>query len=183
MNPDMAAKYRAVGDRYLVANAAIVGHMASGHQESAVANRGHALLFLAGTINRDPLADRVVVADLDPGRSAAVTDVLRLTADHTVWINSVAGPNHDTPHERDVVFEHSSGANHSLSRNHAGWPHANIGSEFRTRINHRRWMDLGWSTGQIDGTQGVERKSGVHRRIRPKPASREGFAAWPPACH
>ena len=62
---DVAGQQRAVGDDDVVAQLAVVGDVAAGHQEIVVADAGDAVFLFRGAIDRDALADDVVVADDD----------------------------------------------------------------------------------------------------------------------
>ena len=80
----VAAQQRAVGHDDVVAQLAIVGHVAAGHQEVLVADPRDAVFFFAAAIDRHAFADDVVVADDDLRVAAGVADVLRLAADDDV---------------------------------------------------------------------------------------------------
>ena len=64
---DVSAQQRAVGDDDVVAQLAIVGDVAAGHEEVVVAHAGDAVFFFRGAVDGDALADDVVVADDHPG--------------------------------------------------------------------------------------------------------------------
>ncbi len=81
LDVDVSGQQRAVGDRDVIAKLAVVGHVGGGHQEVMAPDPGHAVFLLRAAIDRDPLADDVMVADLDPGGGPLVRDILGLAAD------------------------------------------------------------------------------------------------------
>ena len=77
----VAAERRVVGEDALVADDAVVRDVRVGHEEVVVADARDALVLLGAAIERHEFADHVAVADLEPGRLAAVLLVLRRVAD------------------------------------------------------------------------------------------------------
>ena len=97
------AQQRAVGHDDVVAQLAVVGHVAAGHQEILVADPRDAVFFFAAAIDRDAFADDVAVADDDLRVAAGVADVLRLAADDDVGIDDVVAADRHVAHDRDRV--------------------------------------------------------------------------------
>ena len=113
---DVSAQQRAVGDDDVVAQLAIVGHVAAGHEEVVVADAGDAVFLFRGAVDRDALADDVIVADDHLGFAAAVADVLRLAADDHAGIDVVALADGDVAHQGDAVFQPRAAADADLGR-------------------------------------------------------------------
>ena len=112
---DVSAQQRGVGDDDVIAQLAIVGDVAAGHEEVVVADAGDAVLLFGGAVDGDALADDVVVADDHLGVGAAVADVLRLAADDHVGIEVVAAAEGDVAHQGDVVFQPRAAADAHLA--------------------------------------------------------------------
>ena len=99
----MPAQQRAVGHDDVVAQLAVVGDVAAGHQEILVAEPRDAVFFFAAAIDRHAFANDVAVADHDLGVAAGVADVLRLAADHDVRIDDVIVADRHVAHDRHGV--------------------------------------------------------------------------------
>src|SRR5690606_7546835 len=80
---------RAVGNHHVVANAAVVRHVAGGHQVAVAADAGGTIFLFGAAVDRHRFANHVVVADLDARRAAAVAQVLRFAADDNARMDFV----------------------------------------------------------------------------------------------
>ena len=89
MNVDVTAQQRGVGDHDVIAQPAIVGHVAIGHQVVMTADGSETVLFFRGAIDGHAFADGVVIADRDAGIAAAIAQILGLGADDHIRIDVV----------------------------------------------------------------------------------------------
>ncbi len=129
------AQQRAVGDHDVVAQFAVVGHVAAGHEEVVVPDGGDAVFFFAAAIDRHAFADQVVIADRDLRVGAAVADVLRFAADDHAGINVVVLADGDVAHERDVVLQPRAAADPDIRPDDAERPDFDIGVDFGSRMD------------------------------------------------
>src|SRR5690606_5940006 len=86
----MAGQGGGVGHDDTVADLAVVGDMAIGHEQVVVADAGHAAALLGSAVHGDEFPDDVAVADLEPCGLAPVAEVLRCIAQTGMAVNGVA---------------------------------------------------------------------------------------------
>ena len=96
-----------------------VRDVAAGHQEVVASDGRHAFFLFGGPIDRDALANHVVVANDHLRVAAAVTDVLRLAADDHAGPQVVVLTKGHAAHQRDVVFQSRTAADASIRPDHA----------------------------------------------------------------
>ncbi len=118
----VAADEGAVGQKTVVADDTIVSDVGIGHEEVVVADTGRPGGRRAA-MDRDPLAEDVVVADLESRRFPRILDVLRLFAEGSVTVNLIpkahrqraeqvrTRPYDTTGPEADLTFDHDICAN------------------------------------------------------------------------
>ena len=140
---DVSAQQRGVGDDDVVAQLAIVGDVAAGHEEVAVADAGDALFLFRGAVDRHALADDVVVADDHLRVGAAVADVLRLAADDDARVDVVAAADGDVAHQGDVVFQPRSAADPHLGTDDAERADLDVVVDFSAAGRSRRDRQCG----------------------------------------
>ena len=119
----MARKLTGVGEDGLAADLAVVREVHVGHHPILVAQaRGPGILRRAA-VDGDVFADRIVVANLDPGRLARVLLVLRRRADRGEMPDAVAPP------DARMAVEHH------VSADPAALPHFDVLADHRIRAN------------------------------------------------
>ena len=132
---DVSTEQRTIGHDDAIADAAVMGHMAIGHQEVIVADRRDAFFLFAGAIDRDAFANDVVVAYDNASVGAGVADVLGLATDDDIRVDHVVAPQRDVTHQRDIVVQTSSAADSGPCSNGAK------GSNLDSLVNFSAWID------------------------------------------
>ena len=134
-NVDVTSKHGSIGHDQLVTDLAIMGNMNASHQKTPITQLGDPIFFFARSVDRDALADRVVVADQDTRSTAAVTDILRFTADHRSGMNMIVVSHNDTTFDHHVALEFCIIANLGVRTDVTKRTDLDIVPEFRTRID------------------------------------------------
>ena len=124
VNVNVSGQERVVGDNDVVAQLAVVGHVAAGHEKIMVADSGKAVLFFRGPVDGNALADDVMIADDHFGVAASIADVLRFAADHSAGINVIVTADGHMAHQGDAVFQFGSAADANVR------PHNAVGADF-----------------------------------------------------
>ena len=79
-------------------------HVGTGHEEVLMADAGSMVLFFGAPADGHPFTEDILVADLQ-GVGAAVTDVLRLAADHRIWKKPVPFAHGRVANDRDMILK------------------------------------------------------------------------------
>jgi hypothetical protein len=98
----VACYSRAVHQHHVIANDAVVANVRVRHDQDVAANLSDAAAFCGSAIQRDVLADLVMVADLETCRLALIGNVLRRHTNRTKGKESVVGANFRRALDRDV---------------------------------------------------------------------------------
>jgi 3-oxoacyl-[acyl-carrier protein] reductase len=137
----MPAQQRAIGDNDIVADPAIVSHMAAGHQEVVRAEKR----FFPGfsrAMYRYIFAEHVVALDSQPSWNSAIFEILRRFADDTTGEELVVLPNARISCNIDVRTNAAVGTNLNALVNHGVRSHADsrvklcLGMDNGRRMNH-----------------------------------------------
>jgi hypothetical protein len=131
----MAGEHRQDAERDPVAESAVVGDVGPLVEAIVVADPGHAAVFLGAAVDRHPLGDGVVVADLDASRLTVVGDVLGSPSDRHEWTDRVVLTQLDDPHQADVAGQSSASADPHLRADHATGPDLRLLAQHRKRID------------------------------------------------
>ncbi len=134
-NVNVTSKHGSIGHDQLVTDLAIMGNMNASHQKTPITQLGDPIFFFARPIDRDALADRIVITDQDTRSTAAVTDVLRFTADHRPRMNMVVVPHNDTTFDHHVALEFCIIANLYVRPDVTERTDLDIVPEFRSRVD------------------------------------------------
>ncbi len=102
---DMTAQQSAVRHDRVVSYLAVVGGVTAGHQEVVVADSRNAFLFLRTAIDRDRLANDVVIANQNLRIGPAERNILRFTADNGAGIYLVVLADLNVAHQGHAAME------------------------------------------------------------------------------
>ena len=134
----MAAQERAIGQDDMMAEAAVMAHVAVHHQEITGADDGFLGAFV-GAMDGDVLTKDIVIAEAQAGAFSFVFQVLRRIANHAAGVKTVVGSNHGVAGEVDLGAEFAMSPKDYLSVNHTIRPDAGAG------------IDLGFGMDQSGG--------------------------------
>ena len=156
---DVTGEAREIDDDDMVADDAVVGDVARGHDQAMAPHEG-VVALASGPMDGDVLADRGIVADGHPhGKAVAVLEVLRHPPDDRAVVDAAARADGHSPLEDDV------GADLAVRADPDGAPDDRVWADGRSR------PDLG--PALHDG-RGVDPRRLGHR-ARP-PSSRTCFS-------
>ncbi len=119
LHVNMPTQECGVGHDHAAADAAIVGNVASGHDETAVAERREAILFFAPPIDRHPFADDVAIANQHFGIGTLIADILRIATNDGPWKNGVFLADGDGSLQRDAAEKFRSPSDFDLGADDA----------------------------------------------------------------
>ncbi len=134
---DMARQQRPVGNENVIAQLAVVGHMAVAHQEVIFAQPGDAIFLFRATVDGNSFTECVAIANLDRRVGTAVAGVLRFGPDDDMGINDVIVANGDIAHQRNMADQSGAAADFCSRANGAEW------TNFDFVIDFRSWVDPG----------------------------------------
>jgi len=128
---------RVVDDDHLVADHAVVSHVAGGHDEAARAD-DRVVPVVGGAVDGHVLADRGLLPDGDPhGVAGLELQILRLAADDGAVTDAAACAQGHRP------FQHHVSANLRIARDaHLGADHA-VGTDAHARVHLGAWIHDG----------------------------------------
>src|SRR5208283_5767525 len=110
------------------------------HEEIAVAD-DRDLAVLAPTMDRDPFAQDVAVADLHAARPAGVGDLLRLVADYGIGMDYIVGANRGIAKNRDVSDQPGPRADANVAVDQAERADFHVVGQFDLAAQHGARMD------------------------------------------
>ena len=142
VNVDVATQQCAVGHHDVVAQPAIVGHVATGHEKVVAADRGDAVFFFGGAIDRHAFANAVRSPIVDLGIAAAIAHILRLGADDNIGIDVIVLADRHLAHDRDVVFQPRAAADADVGPDHAEGPDFDVDVDFGPVIDRGVFRDV-----------------------------------------
>src|SRR5439155_12425623 len=125
----------------LAADLAVVREVHVSHDPVLVAHARYADVLRRAAVDRDVLADGVVVADLDRGRLAAVLLVLGRRADRGEVEDLVAPADAHVPVEHHVRADPASLAQLDMLADDAVGPDLDVRGQPRAGVDERRGMD------------------------------------------
>ena len=133
---------RAVCDRHAVADAAVVRDVAVRHQHVVVADaRGSA--FGAAAMDRHAFANDVALADVEPAHALAKLRVLRLAAEHDVFVNLVGAAHARIAAYDGVGVDLARVADHRVGVDDRVRADADVRAELSARIDDCGGMNAG----------------------------------------
>ena len=136
----MPAQGRAIDQHGVILDHAIVTDVGVGHDEQVAANFGEASALRRAAINGHKLADFVVIADLEAGWFAFVSDVLRRHTDGAEGKESVVGADSGRSFDGHMRRQTATFAKFDVGPDHAIGPDLAGRRNLRARINQGRRM-------------------------------------------
>src|SRR5271168_1615346 len=118
---DPAGKQRAARDNRAIADPTIVRRVRVLHEKVITAD-SCVIAARASAMDRDALAKNIAVADYDAAPLAAISQVLRVVANHSVRMDHVLGANFGVAQNRDVADQTCPRANPDPSVEEAEGP-------------------------------------------------------------
>jgi hypothetical protein len=164
-NLDMACQLGVVGEDGLVADLAIVRQMHIGHDPVVVAQASDAGILRRAAIEGAELADRVAVADLEPGRLAGILLVLRGFTDRAELEDAIVAADAGMSGQHHMRTDHSAIANLDMLA------HDRIRADHDATPKSRRGMDDGC---RMNAHCGVGRTAQIRSASEPP-----GHRPWP----
>src|SRR5262245_25879644 len=169
----MAAEGRAVDERDVVAERAIVGDMGANHQEAIGADRCRHMAALGAGIDGDIFADRRFRADGEGARLVAILYVLRPLTDRGEGENFTPGPEPRAAPDRGMRMHFRALAELDIGSDHAKRADRDARPKFCAWIDHCGRMDVGHSrpaSGLYDhgAHLGLGDEVALNKRLRPK---------------
>src|SRR5271168_2154350 len=98
---------------------------------------GDAIFLLRASMNRDSLADRIIVANLDPGHTPPVRQVLRLAADGDKRRDRVKFTDLDRSEHANVSNQPGPSSDLDIGTDDAPRPNEGVLGDARTGIDAR----------------------------------------------
>ena len=139
----MTAEQDVVGEHHIVSHLAIMRHMGADHEETMVADFGHAAAVLGAGIHGDIFADIAVGADHEPRRPAAVMRRLRRRAERCERMNDGARTDGCMAGEIDVPDQPAAVADRDMSADGAIGADRYIAADCSPRLDPSRGIDDG----------------------------------------
>src|SRR6266849_3237223 len=130
---DMSSQRRGVSHDDVAADLAIVRDVSVGHDQVVVPDPGEAAALHRAAINRDELANLVVIADLEARRLARVRNVLRRQANRREREESIIDADlrrsfqGDVRHQMAALAQFDPHANYAVGPDLAGWVNLGFG--------------------------------------------------------
>ncbi len=141
----MATEQRSVGNRDVITNLAVMGHVRRGHQKVVAPEHRLPVFLLTAAIDRHAFANHVRIADHHLGRRAAVADILRLATNHAARVEAVSPPYSHTAEDRDAVGQHGPLSDHRFAGDHAVRSDPNTTGKLASGLDNRGGMHI-WRT-------------------------------------
>src|SRR5215469_10211270 len=116
---DVSAERGTVGKYRVASHGAVVRDVRVGHEEIVIADASDALVVSGAAVDRAALAKHVAVADLEPGRLAAILLVLRRIAQRGELMNPVTRPDRGRAVDDDVRPDDRAGTDTDIGADHA----------------------------------------------------------------
>src|SRR4029079_7072278 len=138
----MSAQGRAVHQRDVVADVAVVGDVAADHQEAIGAHIGRHMASLGTRIDCDVLADQRVRTDGEGARLVVEFDVLGRGPERHEGEHLAAGAERRAAGDAGVGMHDDVVAEHHMRTDHAEWTDLDIRPEFRAWINQGGRMNF-----------------------------------------
>lgn len=137
----MATEKDPIGERDVVTHAAVVRDVRACHQETVATNDRLAVLLFRATVDRDTFANDVAMPNDDTRATAPVAEILRLPADDTPRVKSVALADFDVPEDHHVRIERGTPADDRPRGHVAPGTDSHTVAERRADLDNRRGRD------------------------------------------
>ncbi len=140
MNVDVSAEERGIGHDHSAADLAIVGDMATRHDEGVAAESRDASLLFRAAIDRDAFANHVLISEDDLGVTAAIANVLRLAPNNRAGENTVVLADRDMSDDGHAIDQLSAAADANVRSDDAERADMDAVVQLGTRIDDRGWF-------------------------------------------
>src|SRR5215467_5249111 len=141
-NGDVSGQAGRIGHDQIVAQTAIVCHMAIGHEKVLVADRRHPAARLCPPIDGHVLPEHVVVSYDHLCRLPLVAEVLGRATDRHKRIQFASFADTRPAFDRHVREQPRPLPNRDVLSHHAKRPYRYVGGELRLRMDNRMWINL-----------------------------------------
>ncbi len=148
-NMHMSTQHDVVGHDDSIADLAIMGNVAAGHQVAIAAQAGDAIFFFGCPIDGNRFAKDITIADDDLRRRALVTQILRFGADHHPREQMIVATENRITGEGDIVFQSRPATNFNVGTDDAMMANSNFIIEFRAGVNDGGMGDDSGHTNQL----------------------------------
>jgi hypothetical protein len=165
---DVSTEQRAVDQRHVVADHAVVGDVSVTHDQVVVADRRHARALHRAAMDLGVFTDRVAIADHQTGRLSFVTHVLRFVSDDRERMDHVVGAHLGVSRDMNESYEPCSRTDLGRTVDDDTGSDFDVRGDFGATIDDCGGVNQGGTSRETEsGNEAVARSPLAVRRVQP----------------